>query len=207
MKSHVFLPILCWLVHLFLVDVVEWFFVGVDFFFELVIFICLSHHFVAEEFVLRIFSEPIGFHRLQHCKSPISTQLMMQIFGLQRKFFRFGWIPCLGLSPIPTSSHHWVTSSVSMFLVGDFYKPSFATIIAKVYTQFFQEQRKDFSWKKMTTLRPIILIPFLFGRSCALVWYAQRREALHDEVYKNNIIRLHGLCDMKDDTFYHFFWG
>lgn len=109
-------------------------------------------------------------HGLLHGKCPISTQLV-------RKMFRSGESHVLGYPPFPLLVTMVVTSNVSMFLVGDFYKHSFATIIAKVYTQFFQEQRKDFFWKKMTTLRPIILIPFLFGRSCALVWYAQKSEA------------------------------
>lgn len=121
-----------WLIYFWLVLLI--FFVGGD--------------FVAEEFVLSIFFGTWIFIAYSIPNLQLAPSQWCKSLGCNANFSHSGESLVLGCPPFPLVVTIVVTSKVSMFLVGDFYKPSFATIIAKVYTQFFQEQRKDFFWKK-----------------------------------------------------------
>ena len=145
---------------------------------------CLPNGFVFSKFV-------------SCCRIPAASTwlfLFRLIFWSGCKFFSFGWIPwshVLGCPPFPLVVTIVVTSKVSTFLVGDFNKPS--------------KSSARICFEKNDHTPPYHFDSLFIWKKLCICMICSKREAYMMRFTKNNITRLHGLRDMKHDTFYHFF--
>lgn len=112
------------------------------------------------------------------------------------QIFQIRWIPwshVLGCPPFPLVVTIVVTSKVSTFLVGDFNKPS--------------KSSARISFEKNDHTPPYHFDSLFIWKKLCICMICSKREAYMMRFTKNYIIRLHGLRDMKHDTFYHVFSG